>query len=957
MVRQFLFAGFIAGALLAPQAALAQDSGEAKRKPEGVEEITVTGSLIKRTATDGPQPVTVIDAAQLENLAVLSPIEVLDKVSANSGSEFRSDAFTSGGTYGTANVNLRGLGLGTTLVLVDGRRQVVSGTTSNDGSSFVDINNFPLGMIERVEILKEGAAATYGSDAVAGVVNFITKKDATGFDLFANYDTSDSDHQINQEIGGLWGWTDADEKNHVQFFANFSDRNQLQARHRDFTRSKRDENGFLITNRGNSAFGNPGAFAALADIQPGQMIVPGVSTTDLRALQDQARLLDPSPSPVPTAQNFRLRDPGCAGARGTPNPGAAAGLGPCNFEFVDNFDLAEHEKRMQYAASFRHDFSEALTAEFKWNYSMNKQDDIGLSPSFPILDFAANARVPANNPGNPTGVPVIFFGRPLAENSPTARGFYYSRYNDWQAGLKGEINDDWDWDLHYTFQKQRRYQNVADTNAANLRAAFAGFGGVNCDPATGQPGVGDCLFFNPFSSAILNAGETNSRGQALANDPEVIEFITRRIKDNTDTELQVIDAVMTGQLAELPAGPLGVAFGYQYRRDGYKLRSNSGPGEIDFNEFIFLTGTPEFDKVRSTTALFAEAQVPVFDNLEAQLAVRFEDYNGGIGSSVDPKLGVRWQATEWLAFRSSVSTTFRAPTLSQVASFRTAQEAITDGPRGFGFRAVTSRGNGSLQPEEADAYNAGAILSFEGFEATLDYFRIDLSEVIVQEQPQPLVDAENQLNAGGTIDCNNAAFRPLLTQSGEIAIQRNSACAVTRILADFRNAPSIVTDGLDLGINLSRDTAFGTFTLYSTITHLIQYDIKGQGFCADVNAGSCKAAGSLNNLNFARPLPKWRGNMTLGLGRGDHFGGITFNFIGSYDDDNNANRRIRDDNSVDLTYRWRLPLENYDTFLQVGVRDLFNREPPFSTATDFNYDTRTHDPIGRRFFVNLRTRF
>ncbi len=225
----------------------------------------------------------------------------------------------------------------------------------------------------------------------------------------------------------------------------------------------------------------------------------------------------------------------------------------------------------------------------------------------------------------------------------------------------------------------------------------------------------------------------------------------------------------------------------------------------------------------------------------------------------------------------------------------------------------------------------------------------------MQQQPQPLVDLENQRNAG--ITCNDAGFVGLLTGSGERAIQRDASCSITRILADFRNAPSIVTDGLDLSLNYEQDLSFGTLNILSNVTHLIQYDINGQGFCPNVNDGSCKGAGSLNNLTFARALPKWRGNMSVGLGAGDHYGAVTFRYVGSFDDDNNLNRRVRPDTAIDLVYRWRLPLANYETYMQLGVRDLFDREPPFSTASDFNFDGRTHDPIGRRFFVNLRTAF
>src|SRR5262245_44990408 len=285
----------------APEQAAAQADApdvksDAPAAREAVEEITITGSYIKRPRTDGPQSVEVVGIAEIEALGVQSAVDILEKLNVNAGSEFRSDAFKAGGQYGTANVNLRGLGLGTTLVLVDGRRQVLSGVVSNDGSSFVDINNIPLGMLERVEVLKEGAAATYGSDAVAGVVNFITKKDFTGFELKTQYQTTTQSSQTEQGISGLVGF--GNEQTNFQVFVNYFDSSPLESEDRSFTQALRGADGRFLPNApfNFSSLGNPGALRLVRDPATG---MPGAT----------------------------VRDPGCEAAGGVIAPG-----GRCAFE-------------------------------------------------------------------------------------------------------------------------------------------------------------------------------------------------------------------------------------------------------------------------------------------------------------------------------------------------------------------------------------------------------------------------------------------------------------------------------------------------------------------------------------------------------------------------------------------------------------------------------------------------
>ena len=147
------------------------------------EEVVVTGSYIAGSPTDGASPVEIYDRELIENIGAMNVADITANMVMNSGSENNADSFTSGATQGKTNVNLRGLGLTSTLVLFDGRRQVVNASAANDGSAFVDTSAIPAIAIERVEVLKEGAASIYGSDAVAGVVNYIFRRDFTGLEV------------------------------------------------------------------------------------------------------------------------------------------------------------------------------------------------------------------------------------------------------------------------------------------------------------------------------------------------------------------------------------------------------------------------------------------------------------------------------------------------------------------------------------------------------------------------------------------------------------------------------------------------------------------------------------------------------------------------------------------------------------------------------------------------------
>ena len=172
---------------------------------QDVEEVVVTGSYLKGSAEDGASPVEVISRDTIDLLGATSVADITANLTVNSGSENNPDSFTAGSTQGTSNVNLRGLGLSSTLVLVDGRRNTVSGQFANDGSVFVDTNMIPVVALERVEVLKEGAASVYGSDAVAGVVNYILRRDFTGVEVNISQQKGDLGDQTDDRVSAMWG--------------------------------------------------------------------------------------------------------------------------------------------------------------------------------------------------------------------------------------------------------------------------------------------------------------------------------------------------------------------------------------------------------------------------------------------------------------------------------------------------------------------------------------------------------------------------------------------------------------------------------------------------------------------------------------------------------------------------------------------------------------------------------
>jgi outer membrane receptor protein involved in Fe transport len=909
---------------------------------EVIEEIITTGTLIRGSSTTGALPISVIDRGYLEDLGAPTTTDIVNELVINFGSENRSNAL--GGqnrNTGTANINLRGLGLDKTLVLFNGKRQVIHSTSAGSGASFVDINIVPGIALERMEVLKDGAAATYGSDAVAGVVNMFTRTEFTGLEVSASYrDRMESPNQANWDLSGIWGWENG--STNLVIAAAYSEVEQLVASDMPFASFVNDS--ILNANRGVSTLAGPGAFIPLAVPTTG-FFAGVVDVAEVPLIANDAT--SPAPDCGPEGIVFNALG-------GTADLGVSPIVGRCGYSFVKHFNLADDQEKINLWSTLRSDIGDNTEFYGEFAYYSVDVSNIGNSPSFPVLRFVA---MPATHPANPHGVPGIYLGRPYGQSQPTQFGWRdYETYRA-VAGLQGEFGNGWDWDASVSYSSN----NVDESSPTVIQERFAnainGLGGPNCDPATGTPGVGNCLWFNPLSTRFSNP--------ALANDPSIEPWMRSSNDLDQTADLLVLDAVFSGDLFDFGAGTVQGAFGVQYRDENLDVDRNEEatiPGT-----FVFVGGGIEIDESQDVYALFGELNIPLAENFEAQVALRYEDYGSQIGSTTDPKLALLWTVNDVLSLRGSVGTTFRAPTLHQRFNQETNLIPFSDVPKGggspsTGFKAADTAGNPNLKPEEATSFNLGLVVAgTENFRLTLDYWNIDFEDVIAVENAQTKVTIENTLCVDRTPDCRDPDIIRNAEPGEDPDDNLQHSGEISRVIVPFINAPTVDTDGIDLSAVFNFGAAGASdFMLGLDASYMLNYDIGGvPGVVGgSVTTVTIDAVGNRNEQNIGSPLPQWRANFTLGWDYDRHSARAILRHIDEYTDDKTAaqtfNSVIDSYTTVDLYYNYTFA--NDKTTLALNVTNIADEDPPFADQ-DLNFEARTHDPFGRQFQVVFRHLF
>jgi len=871
--------------LLVANTALAQDDNKS------LEEVVITGSYIKGSGTDEATPVDVLDSDYIQKQGALTIGELTQKLAVNSGAENNPDSFTAGGTQGTSNVNLRGLGLTSTLVLVNGKRQTIAGAVANDGSVFVDTATIPMAALERVEILKEGATATYGSDAVAGVVNFILRDDFEGLEVSVGHQKAESSDQTTDDVSVLAGFGIGDNTN-VILSGSFMQQDPMSSAERSYTTIN------AVSTLGRS-------FLNLGGLAPGLPVF-------IEGTGDYAGTYGPGET-IPDA-NCEANG-GIYGAAFIPSLGGQK----CGFLYGPRFNLVNEEERTNVYAAITHDMDNGVTVRGELGFAKNEVLDNPQSPSYPALNFPTIAPGQAGSPFNGF---VRWYGRPLGAEAPSPLAPRNSEFLRASLDVSGSLDDgEWDWNASVTYSENDREGWQPDTIASRLTDALAGQGGAS--------GTESFNIFDPSQ-----------------NSQSLIDYISAQTYTNTITDLTVADLVVSGPLEIASGRTINVAYGAQFRNEGFQtLRNDISTQQIDPQtgtlqdvDLIFLGGGTEPSASRDSFAAFAEANIPITDSLEVSVAARYEALESD--SSLDPKLALRWQVTDELVVRGSMSTAFREASLVQQFNRGTSLQGLVDPLGGGGalFIRVLTEGDTNLKPETSTNTNLGVVWTpSDNFNMRLDWWQFDYEDVITIE------NAQGKLSA----DPNGPDIR------------RNDSGQLQGVSTNFINAATVETDGVDVSADWNIPAGdMGDFGVQLAYSHFLSYEIP------DGNGGVTDVVGSFNHDNFVRSMPQKKWNLTADWERGNHSAAMVVYYVDSYKTGRAVpasaqalgfNSGISNWRTMDLSYNYNFNLGDTQAVFTLGGKNVFDKEAPrVYDAANFSYDPKHHDPRGRMFFARVK---
>jgi iron complex outermembrane receptor protein len=949
-----------------------------------IEEVIVTGSHIRRSEYQGRAPIQIVDAEVIELIGAAQPVDVIKELSVNSGSQFYNET---NDRAGSAMFNIRNLGLGSTLTLVNGKRAGIAPVADDTGTDFVDMNQFPLAMIERIDVLTNGASATYGSQAVAGVANIITRKGMEGLEVSAGYqDWAAGESAWNVNLAAGAGF----DKGHFNIYATYYEQGNRERSEFSWMQDRLIGQGDITRSRFTSSTGSPGTYTR-ATIDP----VTGEAAT-VSAPNPDYDPNDPNSGPEFLSAPLN-RDPDCVAAGGVVMNPADTGISStsCRYHFVDQVSVISAEKRAQVFAEFDWEVTDNIKYYNESSFSSNfiRRDNGGATLNtgrangggFTIpSDHPFNFFI--NDPNDPLGLGLVYIGpddwdeavhgpqaatlravaRPLgAEVNNNALTSHIRRQMDYTRmvnGIEWDITDNWFMDASLMWAKSRRTTEDSHTYRSDIF----------------QDQVRDGRW-NPFGTALANPTLVSPRdGLSVAGrDPLAQqEWDQWGVSTASVTEI-VADAIVSGQLFEFMGNPVGMAVGAQYRDVEYVNRPDSLSAAGGANEQGIEAA------VRGTqyvTAYFAEVLMPIGDIGEIQLAVRNEDYGSGV-STTDPKVSFEFGITESFGVRGSWGTSFQAPTVRQTAA-SSSSGFIDDpaSPSGQGGTlvctstglnnniAITVIGAPDLKPQEADNINLGIMYQGERFRASIDYFIFDYDGLIAPDaSPQAIV------NAG----CPNGdTGLPIIDDPRVI---RDAGGQLREVRSQFTNIGSVETDGVDINMDYALELGSGELNLRGAMTYVNKFDVDTDGD----GTKDFDGAGNRNFNNSFSTMPQWRGFVGGTYFLNDHVFNATVRYIDGYDNDQSNNAPVDSWTTLDLLYSYTFAglIGDGDTTFSIGMNNALDEDPPALTRYDSSgnliqridpdsgiynvgwidrpgYDDRAgHDLRGRIIFVNFKHAF
>lgn len=907
------------------QPAFAQEAATPANGPAETGEVIVTGSRIARPDLSSPSPITIVNEEFFRQKGTVNIEEVLNQlpqVVPGLGAQVNN------GGDGTATVDLRGLGPTRTLALVNGRRFVPATNTGR-----IDLNAIPSQLIKRVDVVTGGASAVYGSDALAGVVNFVLKDDFEGIEFGARYGESGHSDAQSQDAYVLFGGNFADNRGNATLAATYLQRKPLFQDARDFSRIDQQGNG--------SATAPAGRF----DDSPF------------------------NPFEVPGAKVFN--NDGSVREFVNALPELNGGVGD-RYNFSPTNYLVTPQTRYSLSGMTHYDVTDNTRAYAELYYISNDQD-ISLAPT-----PAFNLVVPVTNPILSDSARALLASRP----DPNAPAIFRKRMTDFGnrqslndfnttqgvLGVSGTIGQsEWNWDTYYTFGRTDSSVSIrGDLSKSRLNASLAG-----CPTVQGIQLVPGCRVVDLFGAGKISQADK--------------DFL--QIADSTDSfrfTRHLAQANLTGPFGRLPGGDIRWAFGYEFRQDDstFTPSETSARGDLSgFNPLGAIDGGFHVREFYSEVSLPLLKDVPGVRMLEAGLAGRYSDYST-VGGLTTYTGRLEWKPIDALSVRGTYSKASRAPSVFELfqagdTNFPSVDDpcalVLSDGseqdvpanvqavcrlqgiangtlPAQSNAQIQTKQiGNPNLKEETAKSYTFGLVWQPEfvhNFSGTVDYFHINVDGYIGRLAGGPIEEVAACFSSGVTTAAQYAAD-PFCSQ-----LSRTAAGELTGF-EPLVNSGTLVTSGLDFALNYALDldamglpANAGRVTFRFDAQRLHSYNFNGSEYA------------SLTSGTFGT-LPKNRANLRTVYDIGNFQTSLNWQYIGNVDEGNPGDAEFLPHGAVsyfDLFARYSFTNK---VELSAGVTNLLDKQPPIIVTgfTATNTDNTTYDGIGRRYFISTRVQF
>ncbi|MBN6100962.1 TonB-dependent receptor [Xanthomonas sp. CFBP 8703] len=910
--RRLVLCACVTSALATTAAAPAAFAQEAATN---LDRITVTGSNIPRTNTETPSPVQVVTRQEIDRTGKSTVAEYLQTLTSD-GAGSIPKSFGNGFAGGGAGISLRGLGAGSTLVLLNGRRMATYGLADDGQKVFTDLSTIPLDAVERIDILKDGASAIYGSDAIAGVVNIILRSDFEGAILRGSYGMSgDSDGNTRKATLTAGTGNFANDGWNAFFSLDVGKSDAIKI-------SDRKDRKWI----GTGDIRRYGYDAADAQFLGGAYLSGGTAggTGPNGSVFDN------------TAHLVAL--PGCAGLTTIPGQtDATAQAQGCLWDPAQQYrDLSPEEKYVNVFGRASFAFGEGGEIYTEIGYS-KKETVFSNTPS----GVSGGWGYPGGpvNANSGAGATVLYAGHP--DNPlPYAARLRYSawdvgprvtdntnEFNRFLAGVKGNWGE-WSYDTAYLH---------SGTDLVNKRTGFLRYSAVRC------------VLGNP----ACPAGTWRIGDNAGLNSQALYDYISPTISARAKSSLDMFNFTVSRSLADLQGGPLGLALGTEWRKTSNSLTPQT---YTDIGDIIGL-GYSAYDGTQNVYAAYAELSAPVLEQLELSAAVRYDKYESG-DSKATPKLGVKWTPATWIALRASYAEGFRAPNPAEngdggLAAFSNARDPVRcaiDPANECTARsvAIITRPNPALTPEESKSYSVGFVLQpTASTSLTVDAWQIKRTNEIAQGSTADAIAAGNVLR-----DSNNI---------GGVA---NSG-TILAVNTDYVNANSSRVRGVDTDIRQTFEIGPGQLEMDLQWSHLLKFERTEGDTTVDYvgTHGNCDVTNCIgtpqDRINFGTTWKQgsWSVsgvvNYIDSIENKDRRGGDYLAFYA----DGSPVEKIASFTTFDMSGRWNVT----DAFeLNASVQNVFDRIAPLDPSTygGVNYNPlHFSGAVGRYFTVGAKYTF